>query len=571
MDESAVQKFLVPTKFDLALANFFPSWAASRQRARREFSYEAAKNTRLRPSAQRLQGPEDYTAFLDRIQLIKEMRNLVSNFGLFQSIIDKLAIYAFGRIRYQAHTSSKDISDQYEDFLADRFQNIDMSGRHDLWSLTAIAFKSGLTDGDYSEQWVRDPMDGQLKLIGIEGDRLGGMVAVSTSPDYFQGITIDIATGRPLTYRVFTRTKANAYINPIDIGANDVIYYFDPRRIDQYRGVTPFAPVINEAKDLKEVLQACLIGTKFENYHSAIGYTDNGLPLNPTDSYFQGTNGVSNGTTNTPPEQELKYGVVQWAPSGSKVDFIKSDRPSANFQSYLDMLIRLIGTAVNLPYGFVYNMAGLSGPSARMDAQQAYRTVQWHQQNMVNRRLNKIKNTLIMDGIAQGMIPYDPKWNKGEWQFPAAPSIDAGRDSAAAVDEIIHGMRSKADWYDENGQDSEEQEEVIAEEASRTIDRAQKLAKDKDIPIDLALTLLEVRTPNGFLVTRSISAKTPDVMDAEDIPVTTAPPAAEDPLNPNPALNTFQSKVYLKSVAQAVATEMLAKSDLDLDEKLKTL
>ena len=49
------------------IGGLFPKWGASRLRARREFSYEAARFTRLRASAKTIQGPEDYTAFPDRI------------------------------------------------------------------------------------------------------------------------------------------------------------------------------------------------------------------------------------------------------------------------------------------------------------------------------------------------------------------------------------------------------------------------------------------------------------------------------------------------------------------------
>lgn len=499
-----LQAILAPSRFDRMLASVAPGYAVNRLQRKRQFAYEAARNTRLRASAVTLGGPEDYQTFPDRLQLIRQVRDLEQNFGLFQSIIDKLAIYAFGRLRYQAHTGDKTTNDLYEQYLTDGcFPSCDITGRNNFRTMVCLTFKSQIRDGDFALKWQRT-VEG-LKLIGIESDRIGGNVMVSGEMNNFQGIITNPETGRPVVYRIYERTKANAYTNPQDISANDIIYYFDPRRVDQYRGITPFAPVINEARDWKEMMEACRIGTKFENYHAAIGYTPSGQPINSPESYINGAD-LINGTTPIK-EQEIKPGLLQWAPSNSKIDFVKSDRPSGQFQSYTENLIRLMGSALNLPMGFLYNLSGLNGPSARMDSQQAQRVIEWHQQNMKERVLEKTKNTYLMEGIANGDIPYHPNWYRGGWQFPPWLSIDVGRDSAAGINEWRSGLLSKESWFEESGQDAEEQEIKIAEEADRTITKALELAEKHDLDFTVAYNILETRTPNG-LFTNGLPADT---------------------------------------------------------------
>ena len=496
MTPEAIQKMLAPTWLDKAIFAVAPAWGAKRIVSRREFTYEAARNTRLRNSAVRLQGPEDYTAFPDRLQLIRQMRDLRENFGLFQSIQTKLAMYAFGRIKFQALTGDKTVNDLYEERLAERFTRLDVSGRHNLRQLVSICFQSQLNDGDFLFKWQR--ADGDLRIVGIEGDRLGGIIMGSPLEGYFQGITVDKESGVPQSYRVYHRTKANSYINPVEVPANDCLLYVDPFRIDQYRGVTPFAPVINEARDLKELMEAVRIGTKFENYHAAVGYTPNGLPVQQPEDFISGGNDtLANGQPIT--EQPLKYGLIQWAPSSAKLEFLKSERPSGQFQSYLENLIRLMASALNLPYGFVYNLSGLSGPSVRMDAQQAHRTIQYHQQNMVERVLDRIKNTLLMDDFANGVLPYRPRWMAGRWQFAPSITIDAGRDSKAMIEEWKAGLRTKASIYAEDGYDAEEQEEIYVAEQTRTVENIKALAEAEEVPLEFAATMLEIRTPNGFI------------------------------------------------------------------------
>ena len=516
-----IELSLTPTRFDGFLAGVFPKWAAQRMRAKREYAYEAAVSTRLRSNATRLQGPEDYTAFPDRLQLIRQVRDLEQNFGLFQHMMDKIVMYAFGRIRYQSRTGDKATNDAYSEYLKDCFDNCDISGRHNLESMVRIAELSRIRDGDYALKWQRN--NGELKLTGIEGDRLGGIYMTSVNENYFQGVTIDTTTGIPLSWRVYYRTKANSYVDPVDVPATDIIHYYDPRRYDQYRGVTPFAPVINEARDLKELMEALRIGTKFENYHSAVQYTPGGQPLDNPADWVTGSETNANGV----PTQtvDLTYGKMQIAPIGSKVEWLKSDRPAGTVQTYMENLIRLIGLALNLPYGFLYNLSGLSGPSVRMDNGQAQRPIQSMQNNAKARMLNRIKDTYLMEGFATGKIKFNPKWRNGVWGFPPWPTIDAGRDSKAGIDEWRSGLKSKDEWFDEGGKDAEEEEAVIEAETERTIGRAQAIAKKFDIPIELALTMLELKTPNGFYQARLQATDNADDQAGTTIdPKTTEPP-----------------------------------------------
>lgn len=504
VDPEQFRREMSPTGLDRVIAGAFPSWGARRVAARRtlamegirrEFSYQAAQSTRLRSTATRLQGPEDYTAFPDRLQLIRNMRDLEQNFGLFQAIIDKLCIYAFGRMKYQPKTGDDGYNVQQGEYLAMRFKKLDLSGRHNLRFMACLLFKAMLRDGDILAQWRQTKLG--LRQTLVEGDRLGGIYMASSLEDYFQGITIDVDTGEPLTYKIYRRTKANSFIEPVDAPARDVLHVFDPRRYDQYRGVTPFAPILDEGRDLKEVLEACLIGTKFENYHSAFFFTDNGLlPEDPANYVTsQASETTPNGTQLS--QQAISFGKVMAMPREGRVEWMKSDRPSGTFQTYADMLIRLMGSALNLSHGFLYNLAGLNGPAVRMDCSQSMRTISWHQENLKDRYLDRTKDTLLMEGIADGDLPYKSNWNKGKWHFPPAVTIDAGRESLAGIKEWQAGLLSGEDWWSETGQDAREEEDVIQAEADRRIKRAKKLAADNDIPFEIAMDQIAMRTPNG--------------------------------------------------------------------------
>ena len=517
-----------PTKLDLAIGRYFPKFAAARIRARREFSYEASRSDRFRNSATTMQGPEDYRAFPERLQLIRQVRDLEQNFGLFQSIIDKLSMYAFGRIKYRPQTGESELNPLYGSYLVDRFDNsLDQSGRFGIEHLTQIAFKSMLRDGDFGYQWQRGA-DALLKVAGIEGDRIGGIYMISASDDYLQGVTIDLATGRPLSFRVYWRTKANVYVNPVEIPASQMLHIFDPRRVNQYRGITPFAPILTEARDVKEIMDYCRIGTKFENLHAAIGYTPHGGPFQDPTQFVTNDDTDVNGQPLK--EQALNPGMIQWAGSNDKYEFIKSERPAGTFQTYLDTLIRLIGLALNLPYGFLYDLSKLGGPNARMDAQQAHRVIEYYQRLLQRQFLDRVKNALLIEGIGNGDIPYTPGWDSGVWQFAPAISIDAGRDSASAIKEVQAGMLTLDSWFGETGQDASAEMQIMAQESDQIVSMAKAMAQKQDIPFETALTMLTVRTPNGFVAPAMPGpAQAPSQAAAADAAAADALASAGDP------------------------------------------
>jgi hypothetical protein len=112
---------------------------------------------------------------------------------------------------------------------------------------------------------------------------------------------------------------------------------------------------------------------------------------------------------------------------------------------------------------------------------------------LTSKFLNPIRDRIIFYGSAMGIIPFDPfdpSIYEGHWQFPAKMSIDAGRDSAAAINEVRAGMRTKASWYAQQGDDADDAEAVIFAEAEAKIESAKELSAKHGIPINTALEML---------------------------------------------------------------------------------
>src|SRR5688572_10082020 len=109
------------TVLDRWIAKVSPKMALTRQRARIQLGFEAAQMTRLRGHSQVIAGPESMRSASERLQLIMQVRDMEQNHALFRSIISKIALYAVGRLRYQAQTGKPEVNASYEAFLNRKF------------------------------------------------------------------------------------------------------------------------------------------------------------------------------------------------------------------------------------------------------------------------------------------------------------------------------------------------------------------------------------------------------------------------------------------------------------------
>jgi capsid protein len=481
-----------PSAFEFALSKFAPGLALDRYRKRVAFSYEGARIGRLRDVPQHNPNPETARESYDRIKLMEQVRDLCENLPLFPSVLTKLGNYALGQLRYQARTGDREVNRQIERYLAEWFRDCDVSGRFSFADMARVALYSTLRDGDFF--WVWRQVDGSLKLQGVEADRVGGNLP-RVSENEASGIIFDPSTGRPIEYRTYRRNQAGGYVDEKIIPAADVIAFYDHLRYDQYRGITRFASAVNAARDFKEMMEAVRIGVKFENYHGGVHYSERGQPDDPTDYFAAGADRTANGQPIG--DFNLQPGTVKHLPNTSRIDFVKSDRPSGQFQAYAETLIREILCPLNLPMGFAWDLSSLGGPAARMDAAQAYRSIRYLQTEVMAPRMKRAVDRVIMQGIAEGRIDYTDDWQAGHFQFPAMPTIDVGRDTNAGIAEVRAGLRSKADYFAEEGKDVDEEDAVIAGEAAALIQRAKEISDRTKFPIERVVDMLDMRIPNG--------------------------------------------------------------------------
>jgi lambda family phage portal protein len=456
------------------------------KKALTKFEYDAVKYTRERKGPSNLSGAEDYRSNYDRVELMKRARDLAENNGLVRSLLLKFASHVAANITYQARTESPKANTEIEAYWNEWFDSCDLSTRHTGSTLMQVATISMLRDGDFLFVLVRDK-DGNLKLQGIEADRLGDPYKTYTSLELIGGIHIDRDTGSPTAYDIYNRSIGDFYTYQVTIPASQGFHYFDPLRIDQYRGISAFHTAINDATDIYDIVNFEKLAAKVASSQSAVIKRNN--------------NNASDLTALTTEEnfdnqqiklESMEAGKVSYLEPGEDIIFPDGpSRPSGAFAEFHKILLRNICMGLGIPYSFAVDPSSMSGPTARLEMQQAGRTFKRYQKLLDDKVLKPLKNIVIADAVARGMISGGGKTTtKGFFNFGANVSIDLGRESASAIAEFKAGLRTASDIYSERGMDVEAALRARAIETKMI----QDLAKEYGVPPQ---AVSEILLPTG--------------------------------------------------------------------------
>jgi hypothetical protein len=328
-----------------------------------------------------------------------------------------------------------------------------------------------LRDGDFLFVLVRDK-DGNLKIQGIEADRVGDPFKVYTSLDLIGGIHIDRDTGAPSAYDIYNRSIGDFYTYQATIPASQAFHLFDPLRIDQYRGVSAFHTAINDCTDIYDIVNFEKMAARVASSQSAVVRRNNN---NASDlSTLTNDENVNGDTIKL---EAIESGKISYLEPGEDIVFPDGpSRPSGAFAEFHKILLRNICLGLGIPYSFAVDPSAMSGPTARLEMQQAGRTFRRYQKLLDDKVLRPIKNIVIADGVARGLIENNvgSRTTRGIFNFGANVSIDLGRESASAISEFKTGLRTAADIYAERGQDFESAMRQRAIEAKLIKDLAQK-------------------------------------------------------------------------------------------------
>lgn len=277
-------------------------------------------------------------------------------------------------------------------------RHCDIAGRHSLKELLILIETHRVIDGDVG---ILKCYNGMLQII--EGDRIRNPMQLGASSlrhsddaDWIHGVKVNHA-GKALRYAIHKRKEGGGFEFERDIPAEWLILCGYFTRIDQIRGVSLLAPAVNQFKDVYESVDYALAKAKLSQL---LGFKTmrEGHNLDADDT----------GELTEAIKEKFGVGAVHFdLEKGEEAFMIESSTPSTQFQDFLENVIRIAFSALDLPLEFL--MPNIANYYSNRGAFDHYIESCRVKQEALIESLNEITDWRLRIAIERGELPPPPK------------------------------------------------------------------------------------------------------------------------------------------------------------------
>ena len=453
----------------------------------------------------------------DRLTMMRKCRWAERNSGLFKQILADMCLYTVGDgIKPQSHASTPEMQQRYEAYFAEKAKRIDITNRFSFYQAQSILLRGMIRDGDSFAAKVRNGA-GEAKIQLMEAHRVGDPLDQKVPEGMHDGIIFG-PYGEYLAVNVYRSDGSSRQIL-----AQSMMMVVDQEYASGARGVPLLQHSINSIQDEMEILALEKQAVKDNGDVTRIIKKTGGV----LDGDMAGELGaVVNGSyanlANT-----MGGKLIALEPGEDMTSF-QSNRPNATFNGFISALERDISMGV-LPYEFVSDPSKIGGASVRLITAKAARVFGKYQNVMIEQFCVPTWGYIIGQGIAEGELPDDPKWNEVSWTTPKSVTVDAGRDAANDRNDVEMGLLSMSELYAQRGLDFRTEMDKRANDMAFIIEKA-KTAK---IPVWMLY-----KPDFNWLQQGQLGTQMPEdvadnlgVEEPEDEPSSMEEPASEDEPN----------------------------------------
>lgn len=434
--------------------------AIDRVKASANASYEGAGNKRAirnwRPWASRL---PDEEVLPDRETLVARCRDQYKNSPVARGAINVPLLSVVGpglmpqcRIDREALGLSDEEADAWETNVEMLFEqwsthtDADATRRENFLSLQSLAYLSYLQSGEvfaFMPLIKRAGTVSDVRVMLVEADRVstpdskydvGSLQSGIEIGTYGEPVAYWIETTAPVPFGTVERTWSRIPAFGYKSGRQNIIHLYKQERPGQRRGIPSLAPVLTCLKQLKDYsdaeLTAAVVAGMFTVFVKGMG-------TNILD-------GVTDPQDASPDDETVGLGagaVVRLDPN-EDITIANPGRPSAQFEPFIQAVIKQIGMGLNIPYEVLVRSFNASYSASRAAIMEAWRYFSSERKWFVSKFCQPIYEEWLTDMITRGKISA-PGFNSSiqirrcycgtNWQGPVPLSIDPEKEVKAAM------------------------------------------------------------------------------------------------------------------------------------------
>jgi len=430
-------------------------------------SIESVRNHRLAKRRVLYGGTEDEHYDPQTYFQLREIGlSLYRNNGLVRGMIDRGVENVVGPDGYTYVPMSGDeglnraMADYWEEWSD---SDADRTGRVHLTDLLAAAERGEWTAGDNFFFLDEVGIHGRGSLILIDGGRC--VTPTNDEKRVVNGIRLS-EHGEPTAYFFANDVPQSAYVSASEgrfYPASQVIHNCHLAVFaGQTRGIPVFCASVRDLDDLDALIVATRVAARIA--------ADNGFfitkELDP-EAYAMAVAETypddQDRANSEPPVERLENGLVRYLKVGEKMESVGSAHPAPQLESFIKLLVRMIGVAVGEPIEIsLMDATETNLSSMRLVLEQAYRSFRCHQHRNV-RNLRKFNRFAFGIAIREKLLPDKPEVYSHAWTPNAWPFFDILKESRARLDLLAAGLTSVSQILGEEGRTLDK---VLAEQKS---------------------------------------------------------------------------------------------------------
>ncbi|MEG2173724.1 MAG: phage portal protein [Desulfovibrionaceae bacterium] len=326
---------------------------------------------------------------------------------------------------------------------------------------------------DISPHRVMTPVDKILDPMIRTGIRLSPHGAPVS---YF--IATPLPSLMPLDYSVNSLTSQYFQERPAKIGHRPNIFHlFRYEDEEQVRGVSALAPSIKLFRNLADCIDYELFAQVIAASFPLFIETESANALEAAKDMYN-IGGGNDGTEKQFLQLDLREGGISIGAPGQKPHILESKRPSANFASFTDIVLRAISASLGTSYESLtkdFTKANYSAARAAMN--EAWKTYKMYRRWFAARYCQPIFEMVMEEALLRGMFRLPTGlndfyarqnlWCNVTWVGPARGFVDPVKEIQAVIMSLQNGLMTFEDAWAERGEDFDEGLETMREERKR--------------------------------------------------------------------------------------------------------
>lgn len=426
--------------------------------------FDAASYNRLNRDFRPQLGHFELQASRDRAILVANARKLSANNPICKSIDNAIIKNVVGtgitlqsKIDENTLKNSKNFNDEIEKLFKEwsKPANIDITNRFSLTQMLKNILKAKMVDGEILINciWTKDKKF-PLKLQLLEADMLDLSLVTYGENDVFSGVEVD-SYGKPVAYHIKTKFNSNESKR---FEAKNIIHFYDPDRVSQYRGITDYSQVIETLKDFQAYNDAEI------KKNRTLASMNIFLKSKDIASNIFGDKQKGQNLGYDTPIKEVSSGMIHYLNHNDEVITVQSNQLGSNYEPFIKHTVRLISAGRDISYELaIKDYSQVNFSSARASLIQDNKKFDYEQKLLVEKILNPIFELFLDSQVLSGNIkpPKDYTLNKDDylkpvWIMPTREWVNPLQDIKALEYELKLGLTTLTRASAQRGRDFEE-------------------------------------------------------------------------------------------------------------------